>query len=251
MIDSRSTFPAAPPLALLLLLALGSAGCGDGGEGETGEEAGEGETAANPLLDPRSPEMNRTAPDTFRARFETTEGDFVIEAYREWAPRGADRFYNLVRSGYYDGNRFFRVIDGFMAQFGLHGNPEVNAAWRKGAIRDDPVRASNTRGTVSYAMAGPDTRTTQVFINYADNSRLDDMGFAPLGRVVEGMDVVDRLHSGYGEGAPRGSGPAQRRIHEEGNEYLEREFPELDAIERATIVSEPGEGPPASREGPA
>ena len=193
------------------------------------------EAPVNPLLRPAT--LNEQAPPVYRAKFETSEGDFVIEVHREWAPLGADRFYNLVRNGFYDGVRFFRVLDGFVAQFGIHGDPQVSAAWRNQRIPDDPVLQSNARGFVTYAMAGPNTRTTQVFISYGDNSRLDGMGFAPFGQVVEGMDVVDALHSGYGEGAPRGAGPDQGRIQAEGNAYLEREFPELDYVERATIVS--------------
>ncbi|HYO47176.1 MAG TPA: peptidylprolyl isomerase [Gemmatimonadota bacterium] len=177
--------------------------------------------------------MSETAPDTFRVKFETTRGDFVIEARRDWAPQGVDRFYNLVREGFFDDVRFFRVIEGFMAQFGISGNPQ-GTAWSR--IPDDPVGASNTRGRVSFATAGPGTRTTQLFINYGDNSRLDGMGFSPLGEVVEGMDVVDALHAGYGEGAPRGRGPDQGRIQREGNSYLASEFPDLDWIRRAEIV---------------
>ncbi len=182
--------------------------------------------------------MNRTAPDTFQARFRTNEGEFTVEVYREWAPRGADRFYNLVRNGFYDGARFFRVMDGFMVQFGLSGDPDVNRAWMNASIQDDPVMESNTPGTVSFAMRGEDSRTTQVFINYGDNANLDDMGFAPFGRVVEGMDVAESLHSGYGDVAPRGNGPEVRELYTEGNAYLEREFPELDYIEEATVVPE-------------
>lgn len=152
-------------------------------------------------------------------------------------PRGADRFYNLVRNGYYDGNRFFRVMEGFMVQFGLHGDPQVNRAWMDASIEDDPVRESNVPGTISFAMRGENTRTTQVFINYGDNSSLDAMGFAPFGRVVEGMDVVESFHAGYGDVPPRGSGPEVRNLYTEGNPYLEREFPELDHVEEATIVS--------------
>jgi cyclophilin family peptidyl-prolyl cis-trans isomerase len=176
------------------------------------------------------------APATYRARFETTAGAFMIEVQRDWAPRGADRFYELVKSGYFDGQRFFRVLSGFMAQFGIHRDPKVSAAWRERRIPDDPVRQSNTRGMVSFATAGPNTRTTQVFINYGNNSALDGQGFAPFGRVIEGMEVVDRLFAGYGEGAPRGRGPDQGRIQAEGNAYLGREFPKLDAVKRATIV---------------
>jgi peptidyl-prolyl cis-trans isomerase A (cyclophilin A) len=178
-----------------------------------------------------------SAPSTYRARFETSAGTFVIEAQRDWAPGGPDRFYDLVKSGYYDGQRFFRVLTGFMAQFGIHGDPAVSAKWRDRNIPDDSVHQSNTRGMVSFATAGPNTRTTQVFINYGDNSSLDGQGFAPFGRVVEGMNVVDRLYAGYGEGAPRGRGPDQGRLQGEGNAYLAREFPKLDSVKRATIVA--------------
>jgi peptidyl-prolyl cis-trans isomerase A (cyclophilin A) len=178
-----------------------------------------------------------SAPPTYRTRFETSAGVFVIEVQRDWAPRGADRFYELVKNGYFDGQRFFRVLSGFMAQFGIHGDPKVSAAWRERRIPDDPVTQSNTRGMVSFATAGPNTRTTQVFINYADNSALDGQGFAPFGRVVEGMDVVDRLFAGYGEGAPRGRGPDQGRIQGEGEAYLARDFPKLDSVKRATLVA--------------
>lgn len=176
-------------------------------------------------------------PATYRARFETSAGTFVVEVQRDWAPQGADRFYDLVKSGYYDGQRFFRVLSGFMAQFGIHGDPKVSASWRERRILDDPVKGSNTRGMVSFATAGPNTRTTQVFINYGDNSSLDGMGFAPFGRVVEGMEVVDKLFAGYGEGAPRGHGPDQGRIQSEGNAYLEHDFPKLDYVKKATIVT--------------
>jgi peptidyl-prolyl cis-trans isomerase A (cyclophilin A) len=177
------------------------------------------------------------APAVFRARFATTAGDFVIEAHRDWAPFGADRFYSLVKSGYFNGVEFFRVIPGFMAQFGIHGDPHVAAAWRDLRVPDDPVRQGNMRGMVSFATAGPNTRTTQIFINYADNRRLDGSGFAPFGQVVDGLDVVDRLYAGYGEGAPGGQGPDQGRIEAEGNAYLEREFPKLDHVRRATLVA--------------
>lgn len=177
-----------------------------------------------------------TTPDSFRTRFETSAGDFVIVVHRAWAPRGADRVYELARSGYYDDARFFRVISGFMVQFGLHGDPKVSAEWRERRIPDDPVRRTNVRGMVTFATAGPGTRTTQVFINFGNNDRLDAMGFAPFGQVMEGMDVVDRLYAGYGEGAPQGRGPNQGRIQMEGNAYLERAFPKLDYVGRATIM---------------
>jgi peptidyl-prolyl cis-trans isomerase A (cyclophilin A) len=215
----------------MIALALLAAGCR---RGERPEAASAGRPAFH---DPASAAMGERAPATFRARFETTKGDFVIEVQRDWAPLGADRFYNLVRSGYYDGVRFFRVISGFMAQFGIHGDPQVSAVWRDQQIPDDSVRQSNTRGMVSFATAGPNTRTTQLFINYGDNIRLDDTGFAPFGRVEEGMEVVDRLYAEYGEGAPRGRGPNQGRIQAEGNAYLGRDFPKLDFIRRATIVA--------------
>lgn len=181
------------------------------------------------------PTVTETAPDSFDVRFETTKGDFVVRARREWAPHGVDRFHRLVEEGFYDDNRFFRVIDGFVVQFGLSGDPRENARWRPRTIPDDEVVTNNDRGTVTFAMAGPDTRTTQLFVNLVDNRRLDTMGFAPIGEVVEGMDVVESLHSGYGEGAPRGRGPDQSRIHSEGNAYLDEEFPELDAIRRARV----------------
>lgn len=193
--------------------------------------------AAPDFRNPQGPAFAAQAPDSFRARFETSAGDFVIAVHRRWAPLGADRFYNLTRSGYYDGVRFFRVVSGFMVQFGIHGEPPVAAAWRDLRIPDDPVRRTNIRGMVSFATAGPGTRTTQVFINFGNNDGLDGMGFAPFGQVVEGMDVVDRLYSGYGEGAPRGRGPDQGRIQGEGNAYLERAFPRMDYVKRATIVA--------------
>jgi len=176
-----------------------------------------------------------TAPATFRARFSTSKGDFVIQVNREWAPNGADRFYNLVKNGFFDGTRFFRVISGFMVQWGIHGDPAISQAWSSASIPDDPPRQSNTRGMVTFATAGPDTRTTQLFINFADNSRLDGMGFAPFGKVVEGMEVVDKLYAGYGEGAPDGRGPDQGRLQEQGNAYLSADFPLMDTINTAVI----------------
>ena len=192
-------------------------------------------TGAPDFRNPADPGFSQQAPDSFRARFSTTKGDFVIAVHRAWAPLGADRFYNLVRSGYYDGVRFFRVLPGFMAQFGIHGDTAVTTAWRERRIPDDPMRRSNQRGLVTFATAGAGTRTTQVFINYRDNSRLDGMGFAPFGEVVEGMAVVDSLYGGYGEGAPNGRGPDQMRMHIEGEKYLARQFPRLDKIKTARV----------------
>lgn len=176
------------------------------------------------------------APDSFKVAVESSRGNFTIVARRDWAPRGVDRFYHLVELGYFDETRFFRVLRGFMAQIGLHGDPRVNAAWESLRIEDDPVKQTNRRGTVSFAMAGPNTRTTQVFINYGDNGNLDGMGFAPIGEVVEGMAVVDSLYANYGEGAPDGSGPDQMRLGAEGNRYLTQNFPRLDFIRRARVV---------------
>lgn len=180
--------------------------------------------------------LTEKAPDSFKVRFETSKGSFTVEVTRSLAPNGADRFYNLVRSGYFTDVQFFRVISGFMCQFGIHGDPKVSAAWREARITDDPVKGSNTRGAITFATAGPNTRTTQLFINFADNTNLDGMGFAPFGKVTQGMDVVDSIFSGYGEGAPRGSGPNQQRIQMEGNSYLKKEFPKLDYIKSASIV---------------
>ncbi len=191
--------------------------------------------AAPDFRNPADPGFAAQAPDSFRARFATSKGDFVIAVHRAWAPLGADRFYNLVRSGYYDGVRFFRVIPDFMAQFGIHGDTAVTAAWRERRFPDDPVRRTNMRGMVTFATAGPGTRTTQIFINYGNNDRLDAMGFAPFGEVVEGMEVVDALYGGYGEGQPRGRGPDQFRLSVEGERYLARQFPRLDRINTATV----------------
>jgi peptidyl-prolyl cis-trans isomerase A (cyclophilin A) len=180
--------------------------------------------------------LTAQAPATYVVQFDTSKGAFAVEVQRDWAPKGADRFYNLVQNGFYDDARFFRVLDGFVAQFGLNGDPAVNAAWREARIGDDPVKQTNARGTLTFATSGPNSRTTQLFINFKDNTNLDPRGFAPLGKVVSGMDVVDSLYKGYGEGAPSGRGPAQHRITAEGNEYLKKDFPQLDYIKKATIA---------------
>ena len=176
------------------------------------------------------------APGTFRVRFETSRGDFVVEARHSWAPHGVDRFHELVASSFFEGCRFFRVLDGFVAQFGISGDPVTSAAWRRRTIPDDPVVESNRRGRVTFAMAGPGSRTTQLFINIGNNAGLDAMGFAPIAEVVEGMERVDELYAAYGEGPPRGEGPDQGRIQREGEAYLAREFPRLDAIRRTAVV---------------
>jgi peptidyl-prolyl cis-trans isomerase A (cyclophilin A) len=179
--------------------------------------------------------LTEQAPGTYKARFDTSKGVFVIDVRREWAPVGADRFYNLVKNGFYDENRFFRVISGFMVQFGINGNPQVSTPWRNAQIKDDPVKQSNKRGFITFATSGPNSRTTQVFINFGDNSRLDGMGFASFGQVSSGMNVVDQLYSDYGEGAPSGRGPNQGRMQGEGNAYLTKDFPNLDFVRKATI----------------
>ena len=179
--------------------------------------------------------LREQAPATYKARFDTSKGVFVIEVTRAWAPQGADRFYNLVKNGFYDNVRFFRVVSGFMVQFGINGDPACRR-WRDAEIRDDRVTQSNKRGMITFATAGPNTRTSQVFINFADNAILDSKGFAPFGQVVSGMNVVDALNAEYGEGAPRGRGPDQSRLQNEGNAYLAKEFPRMDYVKKATIA---------------
>jgi peptidyl-prolyl cis-trans isomerase A (cyclophilin A) len=192
-----------------------------------------GAALAGNLSDPAS--LNEQAPPVYKAKFDTSKGSFVVEVNRDWAPNGADRFYNLVKNGYYNDARFFRVIDGFMVQFGINGDPKISAVWRDANIKDDPVKQSNTRGMMTFATAGPNTRTTQVFINFGDNAGLDRQGFSPFGKVVSGMDVVDSLYGGYGEGAPNGKGPNQGVVQSLGNPYLEKAFSKLDYIKKATI----------------
>jgi peptidyl-prolyl cis-trans isomerase A (cyclophilin A) len=226
---------------------------GESAEGEQAEQAADedNQTLAsqqdlapvedlNPvLLDPSK--ATEEAPETFRAKFATTEGDFVIEFHREWSPNGVDRAYNLIKADYYDGAAFFRVVNNFMAQFGIHSHPEVNEAWKEAYTGADPVVKSNTRGFVSFGQradktgkSDPATRTTHLFINYGDNSALDAQQFAPIGEVVEGMDVVESFYSNYGGGPP--TGPNQKDAMEKGNSYLKANFPELDYIKEATIV---------------
>ena len=188
---------------------------------------------AGDLTNPAS--LNAKAPATYKVKLDTSKGVFVVEVHRDWAPNGADRFYNLVKNGFFDNDRFFRVVDGFMVQFGINGNPKLSSVWRDANIKDDPVTQSNKRGMMTFATAGPNTRTTQVFINFNNNVGLDGQGFSPFGQVVSGMKVVDSLYNGYGEGAPRGSGPDQGRVQSEGNAYLNKDFPMLDYIKKATI----------------
>jgi peptidyl-prolyl cis-trans isomerase A (cyclophilin A) len=207
-------------IAFALALALGMA------------TAGSLARAGN-LSDPAS--LNEKAPAVYNVKFDTSKGPFVIEVHRDWAPNGADRFYNLVKNGFYDNARFFRAIEDFMVQFGISGDPKISAVWRDANIPDDPVKESNMRGYITFATAGPNTRTTQVFINYGDNAALDGQGFAPFGKVVSGLDVVDHFYKGYGEGAPNGQGPDQGLTQAQGNAYLMKAFPKLDYIKKATI----------------
>ena len=192
----------------------------------------------NPALrDPKNALWSKHAPDVYRVRIDTSKGRFLLEVTRALAPRGADRFYHLVHSGFYDNSRFFRVIAGRFAQFGIPGNPAIASIWRDQSFPDDPLRASNTRGTFAYAMTGPDARTTQIYINTSDQLQQDAQGFAPFGKVVEGMDVVDRLYSGYGEQSGSGMRAGrQGKLFEEGNAYLDREFPMLDKLIRARLI---------------
>jgi peptidyl-prolyl cis-trans isomerase A (cyclophilin A) len=189
--------------------------------------------------------LTAKAPATYEARFITTKGDFTIKVTREWAPLGADRFYNLVRHHYYDNAAFFRVLKGFVVQWGISAYPPVTAAWEHAPIKDDPVVQSNLRGYVTYAMAGPNTRTTQVFINLVDNKRLDGMGFSAFGQVTEGMEVVESLYSDYGEGAPDGHGPAQDQIEKLGKSYLDKGFPNLDSVKATRLILPEGAAPAA------
>ncbi len=221
---TRPATPRAARAALLGLLSLAAA-C---------------HRAPKTVLEATPAAFDARAPELFVVRFATTKGDIDVMVHRDWAPRGADRLYGLVRLGYYDGARFFRAVPNFVVQFGLAADSAVTAAVRERRIPDDSVRMENLRGTVSFATAGPNTRTAQLFINLRDNRRLDSLGFAPVGRVISRMAVVDSLHMGYGEGPPRGRGPSQERITNEGEAYLAREFPLLDRITSATIVREIG-----------
>lgn len=217
---------------------------------KTGATAKPGATARKSTATPRvgyDPALLKPAllkaksPDKYQVKFVTTRGEFTVNVTRAWAPIGADRFYNLVRHHYYDNASFFRVIADFVAQFGISAYPQVSAAWKDANIKDDPVTQSNKKGTLTFATAGPNTRTTQLFINLRDNTRLDGMGFAPFAVVdADGMTVVEQLYQGYGEGAPGGAGPDQDQIQTKGKPYLDKGWPKLDSIKTATLI------PPAS-----
>ena len=172
------------------------------------------------------------APEQFRVKLETSKGDVVLEVNRAWAPIGADHFYKAVESGFYNDTKFFRVVPGFIVQFGIHGDPNEQKKWRDNNLKDDPVTQSNVRGTLTYATAGPNTRTTQLFINLGDNKFLDSQGFSPFAKVVSGMDVVEKITAEYGEK------PDQGYIQQLGNRYLEANFPKLDSIKKATIIKQ-------------
>lgn len=216
-------WPSALPSLGRALLGLVCVGCGP-------------MTEAAPFLDPADAYWSERAPESFHVRFATTAGEFLLRVERSWSPHGADRFYNFARSGYLDGQRFTRVVPEFICQWGIHGDPEVAQAWRNATIPDDPVVMSNTRGRIAFAMTGPHTRTTQFYISLVDNSRLDEQGFSPFGEVIQGMDVVDRIYSGYGEnaggGVRRGN---QDPLFEGGNDYIDRQYPELDHVIEAII----------------
>lgn len=206
----------------------------DRAEARAKAKAARAERLKNPLYNPNLAKAQ--APERFKVKLETTKGDIVLDVTRAWSPNGVDRFYNLVKIGYYEDIAFFRVIDGFMAQFGMHGDPQVMRAWQRATIRDDPVVESNKRGYVSFAKTGaPNSRSVQLFINLSDNPNLDGMRFSPFARVVEGMDVVDQIYK-VGEGKPRGPGPAQNMIQRKGNAYLRQAYPKLDYLKKATLL---------------
>jgi peptidyl-prolyl cis-trans isomerase A (cyclophilin A) len=213
-------------IAAALLLA----GCG-GGERRAEEPAAEerADAARDPGL------RTREAPpavgnNVYQVRFETTAGDFTVEVHRDWAPIGAERFEELVKTGFYDGASFFRVVPNFVVQFGIPGNPSLTRKWRNSDIQDDPVKQSNSMGTIVFATAGPNTRTTQVFINLVDNQRLDAQGFAPFGQIIQGMGVVSRINSEYRER------PDQKLLETRGDAYIKENFPKIDYIKKATIL---------------
>lgn len=184
----------------------------------------------------KKPAHKAVVPDVFRVKFQTSQGDFIVEAVHDWAPHGVNRFHELVQMRYFDQGRIFRVVPGFIAQFGVHRDFNVHGTWRELYIVDDPPKQKNLRGTLSFAQSGPGTRTTEIFINLADNPALDEERFVPFAKVVEGMDVVDKFYSGYGEMRPQGKEIDPRRVEGETNEYLVQRFPKLDYIKRALFL---------------
>ncbi|UCF39209.1 MAG: peptidylprolyl isomerase [Acidobacteriota bacterium] len=227
---------------LVSFLLLGILACGSPQQGVS-----QGEELESDEIDERANEpapgllipalAREQAPESFRVEFQTTKGSFVIEAVREWAPNGVDRFYNLVKVGFFSDVAFYRVVEGFIAQFGVHGDPEINALWAEATFPDDGAGQSNLRGTVSFAQGGPNSRTTQLFVNLVDSPILDETGFVPIGRVIEGMENIDRIYAGYGEPGPKkGKGPIPTLLNKSGNSYLRKLFPEMDYIETAVLV---------------
>ena len=220
-----------------MALAASLAACHRAGHADPGGAAAERREL---LLRPDAEYWNEPSPAEYRVSVETTKGTFVIAVTRALAPRGADRFYRLIRAGYFDDSRFFRVVPGFIAQFGIPGDPAITRVWKDRRIPDDSARASNVRGMIAYAMTGPNTRTTQLFISLVDNRRIDAQGFAPIGRVVSGMEVIDQLYGGYGETAGGGMRAGrQDRMMNEGNQHLDRDFPKLDRILTARALTAP------------
>ncbi len=231
-------------ISFLVLLVPTILGCASTATSAENEQAVKNEPSQKQAAVKKTPAPSRNQPkkaspakDKFAVKLETTKGDIIIDLQREWAPNGVDRFSELVKAGFFNDVAFFRVIRGFMVQTGISGDPALNAIWRKKRIPDDPASQSNTKGMVSFATSGPNSRTTQFFINFSDNKRLDKMGFTPIGKVRD-MAVVETLYAEYGEGAPRGRGPSQGRIQREGNPYLKKEFPKLDYLKTATIIEE-------------
>jgi peptidyl-prolyl cis-trans isomerase A (cyclophilin A) len=218
-------------LAGCVFAVLVAAGCGGGPDAEEPTDP----RLTDPLLR-GADQYAETAPAQYQVRLETSAGAVVIQVHRAWAPLGADRFYNLAKGGFYDDTRVYRIVPGFMAQFGVSGNPYVNQVWKSEYLVDDPVTETNARGRVAFAKGGLHTRTTEVFVSFKDNAALDDEGFAPFGEVIEGMDVVDAFYADYGDGPPRGDGPYQAMAAARGNEYLDADFPELTRILRATVT---------------
>lgn len=227
--------------ALLLLIASAAlSACGK--EPPPPAEEPVEEPAIDPIYDVEN--ANEQAPEEYKVLMETSGGNVVIAIHRAWAPIGADRFYNLVKVGFYNDTRIYRVVPDFMAQWGFNGEPRVSAVWRNYPIADDPVKHSNDRGTITFATSGPNARTNQVFINFVNNYFLDESGFAPFGEVIEGMSVVDKFYAGYGDGPPSGKGPDQQQIFAQGNAYLDASFPELTKIIKMSIQEDAP--PPAS-----
>ena len=237
---TRQAFRRHPSLAALAaclaLVALLAAGCRRPGPASAASGASPAERRAL-LLNPDAPFWRERAPDTVRIRVETSQGPFVLEAYRAWAPIGVDRLHNLARAGYFDDSRFFRVLTRYIVQFGIAGDPAVARAWRDQPLPDDPPTISNSRGTFAFSMRGPNDRRTQIYVNLVDNRRNDADGFAILGRVVDGMDVLDRLHDGYGSASGGGMRQGQQdSLFALGNAYLDRKYPKLDRLRRAVVV---------------